>query len=372
MTTADARPASSWQIGLALTSFAAAAIHFAVTGDHFQEGVAFGLFFAALAWAQLLWAVGILLAPSRLLLLAGLAGNLAVVVIWAVSRTVGLPLGPEAGTAEPVGVADVAATILELLIVSGTALLLSRGASVETRRVRVSQAVPVALAVMGLTSWAIFAGADHSHVEDAHEHAAEAPAHDHADSGHADTGHQAPGHQAHGHHMVGGSGEPDPAQIDLIREAMREYRSIDAATAVGWQQEHRDWPRIGSHFYRGRDWAGAFPARPGLDIGDPEFLMYSKHLTGEWQLVAVAYVVDQARYAQPPTELTGAVYHEHAWNCLLDGEELEAEDWGVVSHKACNALGGRWSPGGIWMTHVWLVDNPNGIFAETNPALTAV
>src|SRR5262245_17305277 len=185
MTAADARPASSWQIGLALTSFAAAAIHFAVTGDHFQEGVAFGLFFAALAWAQLLWAVGILLAPSRLLLLAGLAGNLGVVAIWAVSRTAGLPVGPEAGTAESGGVADVAATIVELLIVSGTALLLTRGASVETRRVRVSRAIPVALAVMGLTSWAIFAGADHSHVEDAHEHADAG----HADSEHADTGH---------------------------------------------------------------------------------------------------------------------------------------------------------------------------------------
>jgi hypothetical protein len=25
----------------------------------------------------------------------------------------------------------------------------------------------------------------------------------------------------------------------------------------------------------------------------------------------------------------------------------------------------------VWMTHVWLVDNRNGVFAETNPALTA-
>jgi hypothetical protein len=99
MTTADARSASSWQVGLALTSLAAGAIHFAVTGDHFQAGIAFGLFFAALAWAQVLWAVGVLMMPTRLLLAAGVAGNPAVVAIWVVSRTTGLPFGPAAGTA---------------------------------------------------------------------------------------------------------------------------------------------------------------------------------------------------------------------------------------------------------------------------------
>jgi hypothetical protein len=360
--TTDALSASSWQIGLALTSLAAGAVHFAVTGDHFQEGVAVGLFFAALAWAQVLWAVGILMMPSRLLLAAGVAGNLAVVAIWMVSRTTGLPFGPAAGTAEPVGVADVAATILELLIVTGAALLLSHHASVGGRRIRLSRVMPLALAVMGITSAVIFAGADHSHVDPAHEHAAAPHTHDR---------NAAPGHGAHGHHLVGGSGEPDPAQIALVREAMQDYRYVDAASAAGWEQAHRDLPRIGSHFYRGRDWNGPFPTRSGLEVGDPEFLMYSRLLTGRWQLVAVAYVVDQAQYAKPPTELTGAVYHEHSWNCIANGEELEADEWGVVSRRACRALDGHWSPGGVWMTHVWLVDNPNGVFAETNPALTA-
>ena len=359
--TTNVRSATSWQIGLALTSLAAGAIHFAVTGDHVQAGIAFGLFFAALAWAQVLWAVGILMMPTRLLLAAGAAGNLAVVAIWVVSRTTGLPFGPAAGTAEPVGVADVAATTLELLIVTGAALLLSHRASVEGRRVRLSRAVPLSLAVMGVTSAVIFAGAEHAHVESTHEHAAS----------HAHDRHTGSGHGAHGHHLVGGSGEADPAQIALIREAMQDYRYVDAATAAGWEQAPRDLPRIGSHFYRGGDWNGPFPTRSGLDTGDPEFLMYSKLLTGTWQLVAVAYVVDQAQYAKPPTELTGAVYHEHSWNCIANGEELEADEWGVVSRRACRALDGRWSPGGVWMTHVWLVDNPNGVFAETNPVLTA-
>ena len=290
--TTDALSASSWQIGLALTSLAAGAVHFAVTGDHFQEGVAVGLFFAALAWAQVLWAVGILMMPSRLLLAAGVAGNLAVVAIWMVSRTTGLPFGPAAGTAEPVGVADVAATILELLIVTGAALLLSHHASVGGRRIRLSRVMPLALAVMGITSAVIFAGADHSHVDPAHEHAAAPHTHDR---------NAAPGHGAHGHHLVGGSGEPDPTQIALVREAMQDYRYVDAASAAGWEQAHRDLPRIGSHFYRGRDWDGPFPTRSGLEVGDPEFLMYSRLLTGRWQLVSRTSSTRRSTRSHPPS-----------------------------------------------------------------------
>jgi hypothetical protein len=33
-------------------------------------------------------------------------------------------------------------------------------------------------------------------------------------------------------------------------------------------------------------------------------------------------------------------------------------------------MGGVSSSGRVWMAHVWLVNNPNGIFAETNPRLT--
>jgi hypothetical protein len=152
---------------------------------------------------------------------------------------------------------------------------------------------------------------------------------------------------------------------------MRRYRDVRVAFDEGWKSEHEDWPEIGSHFYRNGDWDGSFPNRPGIDLGDPEFLMYSKLLTGRWKLVAVAYVVDQARYPEPPTELSGALYHEHVWNCIDDGEELEEEDWGVISREECEIMGGVFSPGGVWMTHVWLIDNPNGIFAETNPALVA-
>lgn len=350
---------------LAITSLSAAAIHFAVTGDHFDEHVVFGLFFLAVAWAQILWAVGILLAPSRRFLMAGLIGNAVVVALWGLSRTVGVPIGPEPWTPEAVGGADLVCTVLEFVIVGGCAARLTSGAESEVDRTRPASSLPTiafGLSIVLVTSVAIASGGrGHGHG------AVTAATHEHTAVAAAGTG------TTHdGHHSVGGSGEPDLSQIAIIREAMSKYRDEHVALAEGWRKEHPDWPELGAHFVRDEDWTGSGPARPDLDLVDPEFLMYSKLLTGRWKLVAVAYVVDQAIYPDPPTDLTGAIYHEHVWNCIDDGEELEEEDWGVLSREECDIMGGVWSPGGVWMTHVWLIDNPNGIFAETDPLLTTL
>jgi hypothetical protein len=216
------------------------------------------------------------------------------------------------------------------------------------------------LSLAVVTSAAMTTVGDHAHTG-----SEAAPGHTHAAEAAGST-------DAHAHAMVGGSGEPDMAQIALIRNGMRKYRDVHVAIAEGWDKEHVDWPELGAHFARPGDWGPPFTADPVEGLLNPEYLMYSKFLTGSWKLVAVAYVVDQEFYPEPPTELTGALYHEHVWNCIADGEELEEEDWGVLSPEECEIMGGEWSPGGVWMTHVWLVDNPIGIFAETNPTLTAL
>jgi hypothetical protein len=150
---------------------------------------------------------------------------------------------------------------------------------------------------------------------------------------------------------------------------MTRYRDIDVARDEGWEQEHADLPGIGAHFTRPSNWTGSSPSRPGIDPADPQFLMYSRLGRDDWELVAVAYVVDQARSPRAPTGLHGALYHEHAWTCVVDGEELEEDEVGEISRDECQARDGEWSPGAVWMTHVWLVDNPAGRFAESNPAL---
>ena len=105
-------------------SAGAAAIHFAVIGDHFDEYWAYGMFFAIAAWLQLLWAIGLAASPSRWLFLIGTLGNTVIIAIWIISRTSGLPVGPHAGSPESVEFIDVLATGFEALIVVGSLMLL--------------------------------------------------------------------------------------------------------------------------------------------------------------------------------------------------------------------------------------------------------
>ena len=148
------------QASLAALSMAVAAVHFAVMGEHFAEYVAFGVFFSVVAWSQALWAVGLIVLPSRRLLLVGLVGNALVILVWLCSRTTGLPIGPEPGAPEAAAFVDVLSTILEVAIVAGTAMLVLRGGPTPSVR-----GFPVWLGLAGLvvvlavlTTWSVAAG----------------------------------------------------------------------------------------------------------------------------------------------------------------------------------------------------------------------
>jgi hypothetical protein len=102
---------------LVALSASAGVIHARALFDHASHYWLFGVLFGALTYAQVLWAVWIYRKPNdeRPLLPAAVA-SLAVVAVWLVSRTVGLPIGPWAGQPEPLGVADVAASLDELVL----------------------------------------------------------------------------------------------------------------------------------------------------------------------------------------------------------------------------------------------------------------
>ena len=164
---------------LAVTSLATAGIHFAVMGEHFREYAAFGVFFSLVAWFQALWALGVVVLPTRPLLTVGLVVNAAVVVIWIVSRTTGLPIGPEPGIAESAAFLDVLSTILEIGIVVVTATLLLRGRSGASSGGTGNGLLAVgglALVLMLLTTVAVGSeGDEHAHGEEGHtEHTEEA------------------------------------------------------------------------------------------------------------------------------------------------------------------------------------------------------
>jgi hypothetical protein len=159
---------------LALLSLSAAAIHFAVIGEHFDEWFLAGVFFSVIAWLQALWSAGVLVWPSRSLLIAGAVGNLVIAVIWTFSRTTGLPIGPDAGTPEAVGFADVLSTALELLIVAGCAVLLASKRQVG-RPSGVGNniaIVVVTVAVATLTTAAIAVGTGHQEAGAGEHHGA--------------------------------------------------------------------------------------------------------------------------------------------------------------------------------------------------------
>jgi hypothetical protein len=98
-----------------VSSAAAAGVHAAVGPAHFREGLVIGMFFAGAALAQVGWSLAMAIRPSHTLLVAAVAGNSAVLLLWLGTRTIGLPgllPGPEA-----VGAWDVSCGIWELAVI---------------------------------------------------------------------------------------------------------------------------------------------------------------------------------------------------------------------------------------------------------------
>lgn len=106
-------------------TIAAGAVHVAQVRAHTDEDPLFGLFFVVVGALQLAGGAYLThpVGPAALVRAAftlGIAGSLATIGIWALSRTLGLPFGAEPGEPEELGLADAAANMFELF----TALLL--------------------------------------------------------------------------------------------------------------------------------------------------------------------------------------------------------------------------------------------------------
>ena len=99
-------------------SLGAGLVHLAVVQEHLDEWWLYGVFFAVLGAAQLLWAMAALARDEAPFPRTVALANVAVVLLWLVTRTTGLPVGPEPWEAEAFGRADVLATVLELVVVA--------------------------------------------------------------------------------------------------------------------------------------------------------------------------------------------------------------------------------------------------------------
>ncbi|MFL6177114.1 MAG: hypothetical protein ACJ715_10720 [Ornithinibacter sp.] len=156
---------------IALASVLAGAIHLAVAPEHLEEWWLYGAFFVVTGLFQLAYAAPVLRRPTPLVVLTGILVNLAIVLIWVVSRTTGLPITPPEDGAgheeghvagpiplegahpvepghgvEAVGAVDLVATGAELLVICLLVTLLPA----PVRRVAVNL-----MLVAGVGLWAL-------------------------------------------------------------------------------------------------------------------------------------------------------------------------------------------------------------------------
>jgi hypothetical protein len=153
---------------VACTLLGAAVIHAAQAPSHLAEWWAAGVTFLALAAAQGLLGVAACRWWDRWVWLLVQAVTVAAIGLWAVSRTSGLPVGPEAGEPEPVGRPDLAAVGLEGATLVAATLLAWLGAPVAGRRP--GRSAPAGVLAVGLLTGAVtWAGLQPTSVCDDHD-----------------------------------------------------------------------------------------------------------------------------------------------------------------------------------------------------------
>jgi hypothetical protein len=106
-------------------------IHVGVTVSDLQRSSSYTPLVAMIAAFQLGWPALLALRPSRGALVFGAILSAAFVLLWVVSRTVGIPMGPHPWVAEPVGVADTIAAVAEgVVVIAAACLLLARRSAI--------------------------------------------------------------------------------------------------------------------------------------------------------------------------------------------------------------------------------------------------
>lgn len=149
--------------------------HIAAYGEHLSESTAAAVFFAVVAVLQIAAAMVVLRGMSPRVRAGLVVGNVALIALWAWSRTTGMQFGPDAGPPEAVGALDVAAVAAQAVAVG--AAFLAPG----TRPV--ARFMPPQLLLVAV---ALLVGAAGLRLPaEAHEHAETQPVgHEHADHEH--------------------------------------------------------------------------------------------------------------------------------------------------------------------------------------------
>ena len=374
-----------WLVGALLLG--SAAIHLALAPSHLSESTVEGVGFIVAAWLQLACALWVVLRPARSSLLTTAVLSAALVAIWAVSRTAGLPLGAHSGHAETVGFVDGVAVALEVVTVLLAGILLLRphlpvGA--------VTAGIAVAASLL-LTTAAIASPSARDHAAGAHG------AHDHATTAAASTDHAAHatgathdhtaatpvalnGQHVHGVKAQDIAAEAEPnapldaatrvtlqAQLLVARDVAMRYPTVADATAGGFHLAGGFAPGSGAHYV-------SYTGLSGPTDFDPK-LVNSLIYDGTSPTSKVIGLMYYGIGDTAPQGFAGPNdhWHRHSNVCLAFGAagiEVPFPADTDVTAAQCEGAGGTLMRQTGWMVHAWVVpswESPAGVFSHDNP-----
>jgi hypothetical protein len=116
----------TWLIRATVLAASLGVIHMVATPLYFDQWLGYGVFFFTVAVLQVIHSMVLAASPpSRLWFWVGIVGNTAIVALWIVTRTVGIPFfGPMAGEVLPIGTLDGLAQVLEFTQIVHLSVLL--------------------------------------------------------------------------------------------------------------------------------------------------------------------------------------------------------------------------------------------------------
>lgn len=364
----------------AVLSLTAGAVHFGYAPHHLSEDWAHGWFFLLIAAYQCAFAVLIVARPRRWVWASAIIVNVGIIATWVVSRTVGLPFGPQALRSEVFSAPDIVSSVIEGIIILLSIVALAFPALLQRpSRERIS----LRFAALAIGTVAVVLGA--IMLTPTYTSAHEAAGHTHGAAEVSATSSPcelagppaSPGQvatDAEGHSHRGSTPQVEltrdervtlTTQQNLARSVVTRFPTVADALAGGYQKSTAYIPCIGAHYTNARLAISFDPAKPSELLYDGT--------NPDSKLVGLSYLVFHPGGA--PEGFAGAndVWHQHNSNgglcskggLVVGGEAMSVED--------CTALGGRKSANkDVWMMHDWIVPGWEcswGVFAGECPEL---
>ncbi len=362
----------------ALASIAAGAIHATAAGAHSEHRAAV-VAFALTAVFQIAWGALVLLRPSRIVALVGVAGNAAALGGWILAKVSGIGFVTGLDVREDPEFADTLAAALAAVAIVGALMVLLPALSARLNGRRPALVGVSGVAVLALTVPGMVAAGSHEHAE-GHEHGEGSAAHEH-DHGTAGGGEEsaAAGHEHAGHEAAAVAPTPyDPTKpIDLggvegvtpeQQAAAENLIAITLWRLPRWADpkvaEAAGFHSIGDGFTGYEhliqwDWINDDDV---LDPERPESLVYRVDRDGTRTLEAAMYMLPQGNTLDTVPELGGKLtqWHIHDNLCFSPGEAPKVRGL-TAAGGGCQAGLVKFDP--VPMVHVWIVPHECGPFA---------